>query len=282
MADSNSIDNKGSASVWSCASRVLRLDNPVFMGILNVTPDSFSDGGCHNRIPDAVAWAEKLADSGASIIDIGGESTRPGSTPVSEIEEMQRVIPVIEQLRSRGFAVPVSVDTRRASVAAAALNAGAEIVNDITGLSDPEMIPVVRDKGAGVVIMHGGIRPADESESGSHVFAVSPAEYHGAGRVAEQIAIMASAAESCGIQHDRICVDPGFGFGKKGETNFELLDGLDKIAALGYPVLVGASRKHFLTNSHITHGQLMQVAYKKGARIFRVHDVAAATRVGFG
>lgn len=242
------------------------------MGILNVTPDSFSDGGRHSTVADAVLRAHEMVGEGVDIIDIGGESTRPGSDPVDVEEEERRVLPVLRALRDEGLRLPISVDTRHSSVAEKSLALGAEIINDVSAFeSDPMMVDIVRDGGAKCVLMHG------YSPRGADV----PCD---AKEVAAYLASRIAFAESHGIAKDRIIVDPGFGFNKNTDENLALLSHLDVIMALGLPVLVGLSRKRFI--GAVT-GETMpdrrvggsvagaMIAAMQGAEIVRVHDVKA-------
>jgi dihydropteroate synthase len=247
------------------------------MGVVNVTPDSFSDGGRYLRTADAVAHGRRLADEGADILDVGGESTRPGSDPVSEQEELDRVAPVVEQLAA-SVAVRVSIDTYKPRVAAECLARGATLLNDVTGLGDPEMIRVARGRGAGVVIMHMRGRPKTMQSDVAYQDVVT--------EVRAFLAERAVAAKEAGIEE--VIVDPGIGFGKTAAHNFELLQRLPELMSLGVPVLVGPSRKSFLGSlpsnlpaAERLEGTLAAVAIAAwhGAAIVRVHDVLQAKRV---
>lgn len=259
---------------WTVRDRVLSLRNPVVMGILNTTPDSFSDGGELPDVPAALRRAETMLDEGATVLDVGGESTRPGADPVPEAREIERVVPVVEALVSRLDAT-VSVDTRKAAVARAALDAGARVVNDVSGLAwDPAMAAVVAGSGAGVVLMHMRGDPSDMQERTEYADVVDD--------VASELGDAVRRARDGGIDPSRIVVDPGFGFAKTAPQSLLLLRHLGSFAALGHPVLVGPSRKSFL-------GEIVGVpprertaatvaacvlAWLGGATIFRVHDVA--------
>lgn len=241
------------------------------MGVLNVTPDSFSDGGRFVSIGDAVARGRVMLAEGADIVDIGGESTRPGSLPVPEAEELERVIPVVKALA--GEAV-VSIDTSKAVVADAALNAGACIVNDISGLGDPQMIEVVRRHRAGLVIMHMQGTPQTMQQG--------PVYHDVVTEVGDFLRQRMELAVADGILPGQIVVDPGIGFGKELDHNLALLRSIDRIAtATGRPVLAGVSRKRFIgaiTGREIPDrlaGSLAAAAFAigRGARILRVHDV---------
>ncbi|MBW6468983.1 MAG: dihydropteroate synthase [Coriobacteriia bacterium] len=246
------------------------------MGILNVTPDSFSDGGEHADAASAVDHARAMIADGADVIDVGGESTRPGSAGISEAAELGRVLPVVEQLAAAADPPLISIDTRHAAVARACVNAGASIINDVTGFRDPAMIGVAAGCDAGLVVMHM-LGPDFATMQDDPRYDDVVAE------VATFLGERAAALESVGVDPKRIAVDPGIGFGKTLEHNLELLRRLPEIAALGYPVLVGASRKRFI--GHILDeedpkrrvaGSVGAAAYAvmSGADIVRVHDVA--------
>jgi len=262
------------ASTWSLAGRTLDLSRPVVMGILNVTPDSFSDGGELTKPGAAVDRAQTMVREGAGILDIGGESTRPGAGPVSADEELERVIPVVEDVVAR-FDVPVSVDTRRALVARAAVQAGASVVNDVSGLRhDPGMAVVVADTNAGLVLMHMRGSPQTMRERTEYADLL--------GEVSDEIRESLEAARSAGIGDEQVVVDPGIGFAKTAEQSVRLLRELPRLVDLGRPVLVGPSRKSFL--GHLLNVDVRErlagsvaacvLAFAGGARIFRVHDVA--------
>jgi dihydropteroate synthase len=256
--------------------RVLDLsDGPAVMGIVNVTPDSFF---APSRRATALAAAEAalaMEAEGAALVDIGGESTRPGSAAVSVDEELERVVPAIEAIRARTD-LPLSVDTRKAAVAAAALDAGADIVNDVTALyGDPAMLSVVAGKGAAAILMHMLGEPGTMQDAPSYADC--------AAEVRDYLAAAAERAIAAGVGRDRIALDPGVGFGKRLEDNLDLIARLDLVVALGYPVLVGLSRKSFVgaITGRPAEARLSGslgaacAAYEAGARIFRVHDVAA-------
>jgi len=250
-----------------------RFPRPSVMGVVNVTPDSFSDGGVNFRPGDAIASARRMVEEGAAIVDIGGESTRPGADAVSPDEELRRVVPVLEEL---GGAVPVSIDTAKAEVARRAIELGAELVNDVTALrGDPGLAEVVASSGAYLCLMHMQGEPRTMQDS--------PTYEDVAAEVASFLEQRLAFAVDAGIPEERICLDPGFGFGKTVEQNFELLGRLGQIVALGRPVLVGLSRKRslgrILGDPDATTGPLSASlaaaveAYDRGAAIFRVHDV---------
>jgi dihydropteroate synthase len=246
-----------------------RFPRPSVMGVVNVTPDSFSDGGVHLD-PDVAATASRrMVEEGAAIIDIGGESTRPGSEGTSEEEELRRVVPVLDRL---GTELPVSIDTSKAAVAHAALERGAILVNDVTALrGDPELAGVVADAGAYLCLMHMQGEPRTMQNE--------PQYGDVAAEVASFLEERLAFAVSQGIAEERICVDPGIGFGKTVEHNLEVIRRLDVLLALGRPVLVGFSRKSSLrrlTGSDDLLGASVAAAvtaFERGATILRVHDV---------
>ena len=242
---------------------------PSVMGVVNVTPDSFSDGGVHLEPDAAAAAARRMVEEGAAIVDLGGESTRPGSAGVSAEEELSRVLPVLERLRG---AVPLSIDTSKAAVAQAALERGAILVNDVTALhGDPELAEVVAGSGAYLCLMHMQGEPRTMQEE--------PRYEDVAAEVASFLEERLAFAVACGIPEWRICLDPGIGFGKTVAHNLELVRRLDVLIALGRPVLVGFSRKSSLrrlTGSDDLLGASVAAAvaaFERGATILRVHDV---------
>src|SRR5947199_1675157 len=249
-----------------------RFARPSVMGVVNVTPDSFSDGGVHLEPHTAIAAARQMIDDGAAIVDVGGESTRPGAAGVSAAEELRRVLPVLEGLHG----VPVSIDTSKAEVARHALDLGAELVNDVTALrGDPELAGVVAESGAYLCLMHMQGEP--------RTMQADPAYGDVAGEVAAFLEERLAFAVEAGIREDRICLDPGIGFGKTVAHNLELLRRLDVLLALGRPVLVGFSRKSTLgrllgdlgatTGTAAASVGAAVAAYERGATILRVHDV---------
>jgi len=250
-----------------------RFPRPSVMGILNVTPDSFFDGGRHLQVEEAVAAARRMVAEGAALVDVGGESTRPGSEGVALEEELDRVLPVLEQV---GGEVPLSIDTSKAHVARRALALGAELVNDVTALrGDPAMVGVVAEAGAYLCLMHMQGEPRTMQVAPRYADVVS--------EVTAFLEERLSFAVSQGVPEERICLDPGIGFGKTVAHNVELLRRLDAIAALGRPVLVGVSRKstlgRLLGEPEARTGPLSAslaaavCAYERGATILRVHDV---------
>jgi dihydropteroate synthase len=241
------------------------------MGIVNVTPDSFSDGGEHLDPDDAAAAARRMVAEGAAMVDVGGESTRPGSGGVTLDEELRRVVPVLERLQG----VPVSIDTAKSEVARRALELGAELVNDVTALrGDPELAGVVADAGGYLCLMHMQGEP--------RTMQVDPRYDDVAAEVAAFLERQLSVAVATGIPEEHVCLDPGIGFGKTAAHNFELLRRLDVLLAIGRPVLVGLSRKSSLgrlfdpaakTGTLAASLGAAVAAYERGASIFRVHDV---------
>jgi dihydropteroate synthase len=257
----------------TCGRFVLDLRAPVVMGVVNVTPDSFSDGGLWLDPAAAVAHARAMVDAGAAIIDVGGESTRPGAAPVTLEDELRRVIPVVEVLAAT-LPVPVSIDTSKPEVMRAALAAGAGMVNDVAALAAPGALAAVAASGAAVCLMH--MRGEPRTMQSDPVYGDVVAE------VAAFLAARADACRQAGVPRDRIAVDPGFGFGKRLEHNLDLLAGLQALVALGYPVLVGLSRKSMIGQltgrppGDRLHGSvaLAALAVQAGASIVRAHDVA--------
>jgi dihydropteroate synthase len=269
-------DRQERPEAWRTARRSIPLERSCLVGILNVTPDSFSDGGRHFSPEDALAGARAMREAGAAILDVGGESTRPGSAGPDEAEELRRVVPVVRALAAE-IALPVSVDTRRSRVAEAALAAGAEIVNDVSGLvHDARMLDVVRGAGAGVVIMHMRGEPATMDAHATYGDV--------AAEVAAELAQRRDRALEAGVAREAIVLDPGLGFAKRPEHNFAVLDRLASVTALGHPVMVGPSRKRFLgaatgrpvDQRDAATAAACVAARIRGARLFRVHDVAAA------
>ena len=263
--------------IWRTSRRAFDLTHRgVIMGVINVTPDSFSDGGVFNDAATAIAHGLRLAEEGAEILDVGGESTRPGSGAVPRDEELRRVLPVIEGLAGRTPAA-LSIDTSKADVARAALEAGAEIINDVTALrGDGKMARVGAESGAGVVLMHMRGTPRTMQKD-PHYDAVARDV---AGFLRERL----EAARASGIARDRLAVDPGIGFGKTAEHNLELIASLGTIAGLGCPVVLGVSRKSFLAaaagcpdvaDRDAPTVALTSLGRELGARIFRVHAVRA-------
>jgi dihydropteroate synthase len=248
---------------------------PLIMGVLNVTPDSFSDGACFLDTRAAIDRALRLEDEGADIIDIGGESTRPSAEPVPEHEELRRVMPVLQGLSGR-LSIPLSIDTYKASVAKAAMEAGAEIVNDISALTfDSDMASVVAATSAAVVLMHtrGGPQTMQSDTSYGSLM----------GEIVDSLRTSLSLASAAGVHDNRIVVDPGIGFGKSPEGNLQIVKQLSSLQVLGRPILVGTSRKSFIgkVTGRVSADRLagtaatVAVALMNGASVFRVHDVGA-------
>jgi dihydropteroate synthase len=269
---------------WNIGSRVLELGRrTLIMGVVNVTPDSFSDGGLYLDAEKAVAHAEQLLDEGAAIIDVGGESTRPGATePVSEEEERRRVLPVIRDLKRRRPDAVLSVDTYKASIARAAVDVGAEVVNDVSGFRwDSKMAKTLAELKVGAVLMHTRGRPEEWRSLppiGDPVLIVK-----------RELRQWAEAATLAGIKRDRLVLDPGFGFGKRFEENYPLLAHFAELQQMGFPLLAGVSRKSFLGRTLARDGKDAGVIERlygtlaaetalilKGAHIIRTHDVRFA------
>jgi dihydropteroate synthase len=259
--------------VLRCGRFQFDMSRPLVMGIVNVTPDSFSDGGKHLQHDAALAHAQQLIAEGADILDIGGESTRPGARPVSIQDEMDRVLPIIEELRDA--AVPISIDTFKSEVMLAAIAAGAQMVNDINALQDAAAMNAVAASHAAVCLMHKQGNPQTMQEQ--------PVYQNVVAEVGSFLSERIAAAEAAGIQRDRIVIDPGFGFGKTLAHNLALLQRLNELTALGVPVLAGLSRKSML--GALTGQDVAQrlpasvaaalIAVQRGANIVRVHDVRA-------
>jgi dihydropteroate synthase len=263
---------------WRIAGGSLPLQGPAVMGILNLTPDSFSDGGRVRDTEHALDLALAMAEDGAAVVDVGGESTRPGAKPVAVEEELRRVLPFLERAAAE-LPVPLSIDTRRSAVARAALDAGAAVVNDVSGLAhDRAMGDVVADAGAGLVLMH---------MRGDPTTMVGLARYGSVSRdVAAELSMAIVRARAAGIPDESVVVDPGIGFAKETKHSLALLGDLGPVLALGFPVMVGPSRKRFLgavidaPPEERLAGTLAAcvAAYFGGARIFRVHDVRPAVQ----
>ena len=262
---------------WTTARRQLTLDRPLVMGILNVTPDSFSDGGQHLSIEAALDRAEEMIGEGADIIDIGGESTRPGSSRISAAQEIARIVPVIEGIAAKHPQTTISIDTTKSQVAYAAVQAGAGIINDISGLRwDPAIADVAAEGGAGLILMH--------SRGDFETMHSQPPVDDILQEVTRGLRSSIAVARQHGVTDEQICLDIGIGFSKTLTQNLELIAQLDKIVAefADYPLLVGASRKSFIGKllGGVPVGQRLGgsiatglMAVQKGARILRVHDV---------
>jgi len=262
---------------WRCKGRVLaRADRPLVMGVVNVTPDSLSDGGRYLDPEAAIVHARRLVAEGADLVDVGAESTRPGAEPVPAAEQLRRLLPVVQAIAGECC---VSVDTSLADVAREALVAGAHVVNDVTALGDPAMGGVVAEAGAGLVLMHLRGTPATMQQG--------PRYDDVAREVRDALAGRLQRAHAAGVAADCVALDPGIGFGKTVEHNLELVARLDELAALGRPVVLGASRKRFL--GALTGGApedrrleaglaIAAIATWRGAAVIRTHDVGATVR----
>jgi dihydropteroate synthase len=256
--------------------RLFEGPGPFLMGIVNATPDSFSDGGRFLEPAAAIDRALRLADEGADAVDVGGESTRPGAPPVPEAEELRRVVPVVEALRARRFPLPVSVDTTKPGVARAALAAGADLVNDVSCLADPALARAAAEAGAPLVLMHTRGTPADMASRTVYGDVVA--------EVARELEAALGRAEAAGLPRARVILDPGIGFAKTAAQSLALLARLPELRSLGRPLLVGPSRKSFIgaaTGAALEErlpGTLAAVAAAvlAGAEWVRVHDVGAA------
>lgn len=258
---------------WKCGTYSFEMATPVIMGILNVTPDSFSDGGQHDSLEAALAHAQQMLDEGAQIIDVGGESTRPGAQPVSEEEELARVLDVVRQLAEQG--VCVSIDTRHANVARACVGAGAAIINDVSGFRDPAMVEVARECEAGLVVMHMQGEPGTMQDDPHYDDVVT--------EVRDYLAARAAQLEAAGIAAERICLDPGPGFGKTPQQTVELVRNFHELARLGYPLMAAFSRKSFVGYAYqiddpadrdVASAAEMLMACELGATVVRTHNVA--------
>jgi dihydropteroate synthase len=263
--------------VWRCGRFELALEAPLVMGILNVTPDSFSDGGRFDDPTAAVLHAERLIAEGAAILDVGGESTRPGSEEVPVGEELARVRPVVRRFAAEN--VPISIDTRHAEVAQACVEAGASIINDISGFRDRAMVDVAAGSDAGVVVMHMLGEPKTMQDAPHYDDVVV--------EVGGYLIAQAALLEAAGVARERIAIDPGIGFGKTLEHNLELLRRLPELAALGFPVVLGASRKRFIgaitgieDPAERLGGSLAVALFaaRHGASALRVHDAGATVQ----
>lgn len=263
---------------YTFKNNILNFDTPKIMGIVNVTPDSFSDGGKYYSVDDAVKHALKLIDDGADIIDIGGESTRPGSDFVSLDEELRRTIPIIKNILQQRKDIIVSIDTTKSEVAKQALDSGASIINDISGLTfDEKMIDVAKEYDAGIVIMHikGNPKTMQDNPEYTDVFK----------EVYDYLLVQSIKSKQNGV--DKIIVDPGIGFGKRVENNFTLIKNLDYFQSLGYPVMIGLSKKSFIGKTlnldsderEIGTVILETVSILKSARIIRTHNVKYCNQI---
>ncbi|MFB3777411.1 MAG: dihydropteroate synthase [Bryobacteraceae bacterium] len=257
---------------WKLKGRVVQLgDRTVIVGVLNVTPDSFSDGARFLDPDRAFARAIEIEEQGAEVVDIGAESTRPGAKPVSEEEELRRLVPVLKRLRGK-LSIPISVDTYKAAVAERALELGAEIINDPSGLTlDPQLAPVVARYDAGLIINHMRGSP--------QTWAKLPPLPDVMGAIVHDLDACTHRARRAGIDRSRIVVDPGLGFGKRKEQNSEILARLNELVKLDYPILVGPSRKSFLAQDNekgtaFATAAAVSAGILAGAHLVRVHDVS--------
>lgn len=259
---------------WRLRTRSLSLETPLVMGVVNLTPDSFSDGGRFSSHQEGLAHARMLIKEGADLLDLGGESTRPGAEAVSAAVELERVLTVLEALVPEG--VPLSIDTSKPEVAKAALAAGAEIVNDVTAGSDPAMFGVVAATGAGLILMH--------MQGNPRTMQTQPRYEDVVAEVKAFLADRAGAAQEQGVLPDRIALDPGIGFGKTFEHNLSLVRHLGALRTLGFPLVLGASRKRFLgqitgvedpARRDLASAVVAALTIERGADILRVHNVAA-------
>lgn len=258
--------------IWRCGRYAFDTQTPVVMGILNVTPDSFSDGGEHNTFEAAVAYGRQMHDEGALIIDVGGESTRPGSAEVSVEEELARTVDVVRQLASEGICV--SIDTRHAQVAQACVEAGAAIINDVSGFRDPEMVRVAVGCNAGLVVMHMQGEPGTMQDAPHYKDVVA--------EVRDYLVAQAHMLEDAGVERNRICIDPGPGFGKTAQQTIELMRNIHEFVRTGYPVMVAVSRKSYIGSAYNipdpkdrdeASAQEALMACELGACVARVHNV---------
>lgn len=267
---------------WQIRAGAVSLARPVVLGIVNVTPDSFSDGGNFFSPAAAVAHARVLVADGADLLDIGGESTRPqGAVRISADEELRRILPVIEDLRACCPGIPISVDTVKADVAAAALDAGASVINDVSMLhEDPGLAAVCAERGAGLILMHSR---GNVPTMATYTHAIYGPDV--TGEVSNELGRQVGIARAAGVPAESIVLDPGVGFAKRAKHSLTVLAELPRIVALGYPVLVGVSRKRFIgeitgvkTAADRVFGTVGAnvAALARGARLFRVHDVRAA------
>lgn len=261
------------AATWSISGEVLDVSAGLLVGVLNVTPDSFSDGGLYSEPAAAVAHGLEMVAQGAAIIDVGAESTRPGAQPVAESEELRRLMPVVDGLAAEG--ITISVDTYKPAVASRALGAGAAVINDVTGFTDVAMVEAVAASDCGLVLTHMQGTPIDMH--------VDPRYEDVVAEIEQYLVAGVDRLERAGVSRRRIAIDPGIGFGKRAWHSLALLANLDRLAGHDVPVMIGTSRKGFL--STVTGDESLEgrdvatatttaLAYAAGARLFRVHDVA--------
>jgi dihydropteroate synthase len=258
---------------WKIRNRDLSLETPKVMGILNITPDSFSDGGRFLKPEDAILQAEKFVEEGADILDIGAESTRPGARPIDIEDEWKRLEPVLKVLSSK-IKIPISLDTRHTTIAERSIEAGVEIINDVSCASDPQLLKIVSVAKVGYILMHTRGEPANMMQQAVYKNVVE--------EVQNEISQALERVLKAGVDKDRICLDPGIGFAKNPEQSYNLLEKLDSFNALGYPLLVGVSRKRLIRQEvgedemSLKIGNVVAglLALQRGAKILRVHDVA--------
>ncbi len=283
MTFSSDLLATGSPRMWRAGSREIMTDHPIVMGILNITPDSFSDGGNFFSMSAALEQAERMLEDGAEIIDVGGESTRPGAVPIEAAQESGRVVPVIAEIRKRWPEAIISIDTTKAGVAEKALDAGADIINDVSAMRlDPEMAPLAGRSNAGIVLMHS-------RGSVDDMATYTNAQYHDVtGEVISELSSQLLLAEEAGVDRKYVVMDPGLGFSKKSEHSTLLLRDLPRFAVLDTPIMIGASRKRFVREALLNSASMLTIddrdsataavnvmALERGARIFRVHNVRA-------
>ena len=285
MSLARDLSAAGSSRSWRTGSREIKLDRPIVVGILTVTPDSFSDGGNFFSPDAAIERGAAMLAEGVDIIDVGGESTRPGAASVSEEEELRRVGPGLNTLRDFWPKLPISIDTTKTVVAAESLAAGADIVNDVSGMRlDPGMIQLAAATGCGVILMHSRGTVEEMATYQHAVYGDDPT-----GEVMAELEERIVVLENGGVERDRIVLDPGFGFAKKSEHSMSVLRNLSRFNALGCPVMAGPSRKRFvkelvggddatIEDRDIGTVAACVMALERGARLFRVHNVHAARR----
>ncbi len=272
-----------SATSWKVVGRSVSLEKPLLVGILNVTPDSFSDGGKYLSVEEAVIQARKMYQQGARVIDIGGESTRPGAIAVSAAEQIKRVVPVIERIEN-GI---ISIDTTSAEVVSAAITAGASIINDVSaGTEDAEIFNIAATSGAGLVLMHRLLPPSMDRYSDQ--YKTDPKYEAVVADVLDWLLARVEIALRHGVKRESIAIDPGLGFGKSVEQNMELVRGISAFVNTGHPVFVGASRKSFVgaisginepTGRDDSSAAISEILRAGGAQVFRVHDVRTHARL---
>jgi dihydropteroate synthase len=277
---------KQHATSWKCGTQVVSLESPVLVGILNVTPDSFSDGGSFNQLHLAVEHAMQLIEDGATMIDVGGESTRPGATRVSEEEQIARTEPVIKAIKEQND-ICISIDTTQAAVALAAIEAGATVINDVAaGEEDDSMLPLAAEYGVGLVLMHRRLPP--ELDQYSDAYGDIPTSPDIVAEVSRWLESRVEAAIDAGVQREAIAIDPGLGFGKSVEQNWKLIESAHEFVESGHPIYVGASRKSFIGSTFgIESPEMRDTAsattaiemFLQGVQIFRVHNVLEHARM---